>query len=539
MAVRLFPVDPDLVIIGNGPSALILSYILHGNVPYYKSSNPHPDPILHSKLLKSPCLFDLDVHNLTSHFGASRLSYSTQALPINVLLDTLIRPLADTEPGVLGTCVEWRHEPAKVIRHVILGNTTRAGGQWADNPVEASWDIAALSYAEMVSLPGYSLEEHYKKVGIEQPADFHRPARRDIADYLAAYPGAVGISDSIRNGTVAQDITRTEYGFHIGSLDLRCRYLVLASGIFSHLLPARPELQPLLQLPDHSKDHEPPLLVVGSGFTAADIIISTLPRRKIIHIFKWSPEDRPSPLRACHADAYPDYAGVYRRMKLSAMRALGNNGVFSPAPAKRHKANPFFNPRDWDRLYEGLPNTYIKEVHVHGEYATVVLQGSDGRITTREVSNMQYVIGRRGSLEYLDEALQQEVLGGDTNGAQRVDRISGKSLWTKVEENLEVAPGVFVIGSLTGDSLIRFAFGGCLYAAREIALRRYPSQEKALSPTSTTNFSVLPTGHARTFQLSNGSADSLTKKKRRTASIEFEAMNSEIWRKSGWAGCVV
>jgi len=538
MAVRLFPVDPEVVVIGSGPSALILSYILHGNVPYYESSNPHPDPILHSKLLKSPCLLDIDVHNLTSHFRASRLSYSTQALPINVLLDTLIRPLADTEPGVLGPCVEWRYEPAKEVRHVILGNTSQAGGQWADNPVEASWDIGALSYAEMLSLPGYSLEEHYKKIGREQPADFHRPTRRDIAAYLAAYPGAVGISDSIWNGTVAQDITRTEFGFHIGTLDLRCRYLVLASGIFSRLLPARPQLQPLLRLPDHSRDYEPPLLVVGSGFTAADIIISTLPRRKIIHIFQWSPEDRPSPLRACHADAYPDYAGVYRRMKLSAIRALGNNSVFSPAPAKRLKNNPFFDPRDWDQSYEGLPNTYIKDVEVNGEYATVMLQGSGGRITKREVSNLQYVIGRRGSLEYLDKALQQEVLGCDANGAQRADRISGKSLRTKVEENLEVAPGVFAIGSLTGDSLIRFAFGGCVYAAREIASRR-SSQDNVLVPNSTATLSVIPNGHAHTFHLSNGHRDSAMKKKGRAASIELEVMNSENWRKSGWAGCIV
>jgi len=541
MAARLFPVDPDVVIIGNGPSALILSYILHGNIPYYKSSTPHPDPILHNKLLKSPCLLDLDVHGLTSHFGASRLSYTTQALPINVLLDTLIRPLADTEPGVLGTCVEWRHEPEREIGHVILGNTAQAGGQWADNPVEASWDIAALSYAEMLSLPGYSLEEHYKKIGREQPSDFYRPTRRDIADYLAAYPGAVGISDAIWNGTVAQNITRTEYGFHIGSPDLRCRNLVLASGIFSHLLPARPQLLPLLQLPDHSNDREPPLLVVGSGFTAADIIISTLPRRKIIHIFKWSPENRPSPLRACHADAYPDYAGVYRRMKLSAMRALGNSSVFSPAATRRPKNNPFFDPRDWDQSYEGLPNTYIKEVQVHGEYATVILQDSDGQITQREVSNLQYVIGRRGSLEYLDKDLQREVLDCQSKRAQSSDRISGKTLRAQVEENLEIAPSIFVIGSLTGDSLIRFAFGGCVYAAREIAARRASLIEKGLNLSSSTEVSVLPNGHAHSIHPSNGTLALGAKKKQRAAAIEVEIMNSETWKRSGWwgGGCIV
>lgn len=39
--------------------------------------------------------------------------------------------------------------------------------------------------------------------------------------------------------------------------------------------------------------------------------------------------------------------------------------------------------------------------------------------------------------------------------------ITGATLRSKMEESFEVARGVYVVGSLTGDSLIRFAFGGC------------------------------------------------------------------------------
>lgn len=35
-------------------------------------------------------------------------------------------------------------------------------------------------------------------------------------------------------------------------------------------------------------------------------------------------------------------------------------------------------------------------------------------------------------------------------------------------EGLEVTKDVFIIGSLTGDSLIRFAYGGCIYAAGKL-----------------------------------------------------------------------
>lgn len=508
----------DTVIVGNGPSALILSFLLHGHIPYYNSSNPHPDPILHNKLIRSPCLLDINVQSLTEHFHASRLSYSTQALPINVLLDTLIRPLADTEPGALKTCVEWRYEPRKAVRHVVLGNTAQAGGQWADNPVAASWDIGTLSYAEMLSLPGYSLAEHYRLSGKVHPADFYRPTRREIADYLAAYPGAVGISDSIWLGSVANDISRTNDGFYIASQDLRCHHLVLASGIFSHLLPARPQLQPLLQLPSHSSEAEPPLLVVGSGFTAADIIISTLPQRRIIHIYKWSPEDHPSPLRACHADAYPDYAGVYRLMTLSAVRYYGQDGIFSPL--RRPKSNPFFSSRDWDRSYEGIPNTYIKQVLVHGKCATVTLEGSDGQLFDREVSNLEYVIGRRGSLGYLDDRLQKEVLSPVTPMNDGANQISGQSLRSKVEKSLEVAPHVFVTGSLTGDSLVRFAFGGCTFAASRLMstaepFMNEPDQATSMKLSDTTNHSITVS------RLTNGHADLNRLRKRTSTSMDM------------------
>ena len=470
MAVKLLATDVEVAIVGNGPSALILSSILHGNIPYYDPTNPHPDPILHAKLLKSPCLLDIDVLDLTGHFSASRLSYSTQALPVNVLLDTLLRPLADTEPGSYRSCVRWRHEPHQAVSHVVLGNTHQAGGQWADNPVAASWDIKALSYAEMLSLPGYSIEDHFKATRNQVLEDFHRPTRREVADYLAAYPFAVGINDSIWMTRTVESIVRTGNGFHILPENIYCKHLVLASGIFSQLVPARPQLQPLLRLPNSSSTAEAPLLVVGSGFTAADIIIANLPKRKIIHIFKWAPEDRPSPLRACHPMAYPEYAGVYRLMKLSAVRTLGKNSILSPMK----KSNPFFNSHDWENMYEGLPNTYIREVSVHGKTATVTLEDAEGGIKQREVSNLEYVIGRRGSLDYLDRELWSEVLGSIDNEPSA--SITGRSLRGKAEQSTEVAPNVFIIGSLTGDSLIRFAFGGCVYAAREIIQRSGSNQ---------------------------------------------------------------
>ena len=470
MTIPSIPNSVDTVIVGNGPSALILSYILHGNIPYYEPSKPHPDPILHGKLSATPCLFDIDVEDLTAHFAASRLSYSTQALPINVLLDTLLRPLADTDPGTLPSCVQWRYEGERQVQHLVLGNTAQAGGQWADNPVLASWDIGALSYSEMLSLPGYTFEEHYEHTHRRPVSEFYRPTRREVATYLALYPEAVGINDSIYTRQEVACIRRQDGGFRIDSHGISCKHLVLASGTFSSLIPPRPLLQPLNALPYLNTTSQAPLLVVGSGFTAADLIISQ-PNRKIIHIFKWDLDNRPSPLRACHPRAYPEYASIYRRMKLAARDALGLQGLSSPIGTK--KSNPFFKEPDWDNFYEGLPNTYIKAVDVHDTNAVLTLETSDGKLIERVISNIEYVIGRRGSLSYIDENIAKEIAQGlQEKRPLNKTLISGRTLRPVVERTLELAPNVFVTGSLTGDSLVRFAYGSCVFAAREI-LSRY------------------------------------------------------------------
>lgn len=465
------PNEVDTVIVGNGPSALILSFILHGNIPHYNPLEPHPDPILQRKILQSPTLLDINVRHLISHFAASRLSYSTQALPINVLLDTLLRPLADTNPGQHESCVEWCRDTTKRVSHVVLGNTSQPGGQWAGNPVVGSRDIRALSYAEMLSLPGYSFEQHFKKTCGNKLADLYRPTRREVAEYLAAYPAVVGIADSIFTNVTVDGVSRTTKGFHIKSHSIECKHLVLASGVFSNLIPPQPLLTPLSDALLRPSASKLPLVVIGSGFTAADLILSYPPKQKIIHIFKWDME-QPSPVQACHPRAYPEYASVYRRMKLAANNILGWQAV--PSPLRIKNSNPIFSGRDWDTDYEGLPNTVIKDVELFSDKATITFQRKEGKIFKRDISGLEYVVGRRGSLGYLDSKIQNEILGPNhlpSSAGVGTAEISIRTLRLRVEESFEIAPQIFAIGSLTGDSLIRFAIGGCIFAASEIIRR--------------------------------------------------------------------
>ena len=383
---------------------------------------------------------------------------------MNVLLDTLVRPNGETDDSETTTSVVWQHIPQTAVAHLAIGTSPCAGGQWTDNPIKASWDIGTLSYAGMLSLPGYSFAEHYQKYCDSPIPQFLRPSRRMVADYFAAYPSSVGIANAIHSGQKVAGVTRLEDGFHVASHNIKCKHLVLASGIFSELVPARPLLQPLLNLPGQSGcGGGTPLLVVGSGFSAADVILSTPPSQKIIHIFKWAPSTSPSPLKACHQQAYPEYAGVYRRMKISAMIFVRQKRSRPGLKAQRGSSE-FDTSRDWASNYEGLPNTAIVDVKVEADTAIVMLQRANEPTFQRRISGFFYVVGRRGSLGYLATELRHEVCGS----LEDSEMLSGQTLRKQAIEDLQVAPDVFITGSLTGDSLIRFAYGSCVYAAGKI-----------------------------------------------------------------------
>ncbi|KAG5300362.1 hypothetical protein I7I48_00029 [Histoplasma ohiense] len=459
------PKSVDIVIVGNGPSAMILSYILHGHIPFYSPEKPHPDPLLHSKLKHNPQLLHLDIDHLTSHFGASRFPYSTQALPVNALLDALIRPNGDDDDGK-ETSVQWRYMPEMAASHLVLGHANQPGGQWAECPEGTTPNIQTLSYAGMLSLPGYSFAEHHQHVHDSPLPPYTRPSREALAEYLAAYPTSVGISKSILCNQEVSRVDRTENGFYIGSHNITCKKLILASGVFTERIPPRPLLLPLLKLPPltSTQPRRAPLLVIGSGFSAADVIISSHPDQQIIHIFKWELETNPSPLKSCHQQEYPEYAAIYRLMKQASAQLTQKNGTRRPRQA-RGLSNPFLDSRNWQVNYEGSPNAVITDVVLDNGSALVTFRREDGITLSREVSGLAYMVGRRSSLKYLSKRLRVEIFGNDMKTTAWVSR---KTMRARALHGLQVTKDIFVIGSLTGDSLIRFACGGCIYAAGKL-----------------------------------------------------------------------
>lgn len=559
----------DTVIIGNGPSALALSYLLHGNEPWYSPSEPHPDSVLHRKLLKkvglSPLsdsqqdvrLYDVlrtpnDCDDITCHFPASvSMSYSTAALPLNTLLDTLLRPLADVDMEESISRVGWRKTNSDIVPHVILGEELKAGGQWAGDEVwfgdeddeESDNGLKTLSYADLLSLPGYSLGDHYKQKYHKDMDPYYRPTRRLVAEYYATYPRKVGIEDVLFPGTSVTNVEKINdnSGFNFlvsiklksksGSTSheahvIRCRNVVLGTGIFSHRIPPPPVFAPFfesrLDTTEKLRDDNPentlttgqlPLLVVGSGYTAADAILCNQGKRPIVHVYRWDPEERPSPLRGCHPQAYPGYAGVYRQMK--------------DAVLKKQSAT--------NEIYQGFPNAVVTETRADGT-VKLSMKSEDGTFheTFIRVADIEVCIGRRGRLDYLAPALCKEIgiknidysnmespnnaresqlpltLARTVTSSRRYSTRSRKpmlhpttsgtagkvwvrysSLRERVERNIEVTPNVFIIGSLTGDSLVRFAMGGCVYSAGRIISNNVPIIDSSDSSTAASETSSI------------------------------------------------
>ncbi|KAK9330623.1 hypothetical protein V1520DRAFT_339899 [Lipomyces starkeyi] len=531
----------DTLIIGNGPSALVLSYLLHGNTPFYDPNTeygPHPDSVLHSLLDElcgkdkfarqhdSHCIYDSILHNLTLQQYlryTQRASAPQVVAPVNYLLDTLVAPNIDIDIHARQKSrVRWILKKEHAVDHLVVGSSFVPGGQWAGRDVPSK----TLSYAEMLSLPGFSYSEYYKSTHGKEPDPYSRPMRTDVAAYYALYPSRVEIGDAVRVNYTVLSLHRSEgrtgntFKAIIQNNDTAClqivtaRNVVLATGVFTHQVPPDPILYPIVSRQLASNHYEQTkvdidgaVLIIGSGFSAADAILSVPDNKKIIHLFQWDPKNRPSPLRACHKETYPEYASLYRLMRLAAAsRGSSSNCGSSYGLAGR---------------YEGFANGSIIEATTD----TINILLSSGATIERRVSELKTYVGRIGVISYLSSKLRAEVgFGADqiwasknsfrkrinsrmehwtAVGTTQASRDSEKHVkegyyiqkWTheigelackvpdfencKVYINdyatsygLEVAGDVFVIGSLVGDSLVRYILGGCVAVAGNIIERR-------------------------------------------------------------------
>lgn len=100
--------------LGNGPSGIVLSYMLSGNIPYITSAD-HPDEMLSARLapLIGQCLLDQNLEYLASGLEGR----TTNA--ISLLMDALLQPCADAGYE-LEPLVQFRKTGKEVSGHMYF-----------------------------------------------------------------------------------------------------------------------------------------------------------------------------------------------------------------------------------------------------------------------------------------------------------------------------------------------------------------------------------------------------------------------------------
>ncbi|XP_053980732.1 oxidative stress-induced growth inhibitor 1-like [Hylaeus volcanicus] len=190
----------DVVIIGNGPSGICLSYMLAGNWPYY-TGEPHPgDEMLTARLHFStrpeecsPASMDDETRNGTSNRwqqsksdrcesrsqgrGLARstrckLEHLSSGIegrvggrPLALLMDQLQHPCVDAGLDV-PSLLTWKsvdqHPEHKVIDHVVLGKG-QPGGAWQTMDP----NVLTISLNRWMSLPDLEIRQWEKMVESE------------------------------------------------------------------------------------------------------------------------------------------------------------------------------------------------------------------------------------------------------------------------------------------------------------------------------------------------------------------------------------
>ncbi|KAM9062415.1 oxidative stress-induced growth inhibitor 1 [Sarcophilus harrisii] len=452
-----------VIIIGNGPSGICLSYLLSGYTPYVKADAVHPHPILQMKLTEKPhvSILDQDLDYLSE--GLEGRSQS----PVALLFDALLRPDTDFG-GNTESVLTWEHQTERMIPHLVLGRNL-PGGAW--HSIEGS--MVTLSQGEWMGLPDLKFKDwmQRKRRGLWEC----RATAGDIAHYYQDYVVKKGLSHNFLCGSVvtAVDIERPESGEPRGQQDgsplfmvsgfmttkdgsqkpfsLRARNLVLATGTSDS--PARLGIAgedlpyvhyELSALEEALKagivtPTSDPVLIVGAGLSAADAVLYarrySLP---VIHAFRRPVDDPDLIFNQLPKKMYPEYQKVHQMMQ--------EKSILSPTAYRGYLSLPKHRPL----LFQ--------------EDRQAVFQDQNGEHKLFRVSLVLVLIGSYPDLSFL------------ANGGADLTVDPDQPLSPK-RNPIDVDPftyqstrqrGLYAIGPLVGDNFVRFLQGGALAVASSL-----------------------------------------------------------------------
>ncbi|XP_019391221.1 PREDICTED: oxidative stress-induced growth inhibitor 1 [Crocodylus porosus] len=474
-----------VVIIGNGPSGICLSYLLSGYIPYVSRDSVHPHPVLQRKLQELPevSILDQDLQYLSE--GLEGRSHS----PVALLFDTLLRPDTDFG-GTADSVLSWWHEANRTIPHLVLGKNP-PGGAW--HFIEGS--MITLSQGEWMGLPDFQLKDWMRKKrrGLRN----NRATAEDIAQYYQHYVAKKGLQKNFICGTVvtsvqkvSQDvisnntqqdpqgngdspwdfpeINKENNQVANGSLfqvdgfiktimgdqtpfSIYAENVVLATGTYDS--PSRlgvngedlPYVHHKLSTLEEAVKNKTvdmtsdPILIVGAGLTAADAVLfahhCSIP---VIHVFRRRVSDPGLIFNQLPKMMYPEYHKVHQMMTEQSAVCSG----------------PY-------ECYISLPEHHVMSFT---EDKKCIFQDKKGHQKVYNISMAFVLIGSNPNLSFLPNhginlAMDNMQPVNPKRNPIDVDPFTYECIQEK---------GLYAVGPLAGDNFVRFVQGGALAVASSL-----------------------------------------------------------------------
>ncbi|TFK10896.1 glucose-induced degradation protein 4-like protein [Platysternon megacephalum] len=477
-----------IVIIGNGPSGICLSYMLSGYRPYLSPEAVHPNPILHSKLEEARHLSIVD----------QDLEYLSEGLegrssnPVAVLFDTLLHPDADfgyDYPPVL----HWKLEQHHYIPHIVLGKGP-PGGAW--HTMEDS--MLTISFGDWMELPGLKFKDWAASKRRSIKSDRVMP--EEIACYYKQYVKVMGLQKNFRDNAyitsvsrlyreqddkdesqVSEDIStqhlqmekedvqtslikrnwevrgyqRTTDGSQV-PFCLFAENVALATGTFDS--PGRLQVEgeefPFVfhSMSDFGaaiskgklRGKVDPVLIVGAGLSAADAVLCAYNNNiPVIHVFRRRVTDPSLIFKQLPKKLYPEYHKVYHMMC-----------------TQSHAVDPNLHS-----AYTSFPEHRVLSFKPDMK---CVLQSASGLKKIFKFSVALVLIGSHPNLFFLKDHGQ----GIGHNPNQPITCKGNPIEIDPYTYECTKEANLFALGPLVGDNFVRFLKGGALSIARCLATRQ-------------------------------------------------------------------
>jgi hypothetical protein len=283
--------------------------------------------------------------------------------PVSLLIDNLLHPDADLGAN-LQSKIKWRHDPSSALDHLCLGRGG-IGGVWNKLTFK---QLQTVSMANWMELPNYPITTFRQqrqacqcRLATEnQPINSDQSLRatyEEIRAYYIHYVKRNHLTKYFRNSCEVTSIERVcidepfyddftkeirtpESVWEIRGHDeqnqnsfiIHAKYVVLATGISQEITRRLGiigeqasqsftytnlhDIEDLIINKKRLRNNSKPLLVIGCGLTAIDVILLcqhySIP---VLHVFRRAIDDHEFVLNQLSATIYPEYERIKELIK--------------------------------------------------------------------------------------------------------------------------------------------------------------------------------------------------------------------------------